>query len=499
MTYLQHRHHNESSAPEKVRQETTTTTISSTTTTTASTMPLTSDSEPTMYNAQKSLHYGGRTSGGAKTSNNSHLEVDNGGPRLLNGGRSSSHSSNSSANNNSGPTLNTKGNNQGLNGGKGGSYNSGNHSNGSNMSLPSGGGGRANPAAERPRSGAYDQSDYSNGAHSWPILFAVIPPLGALIFGKSDIFSDMLTLILIAFFLYNIIKVPWELYYAARTRRMLLTNASIKTSVDPVLEQRRQSATASLRRQEFFSLLLVLASPFLGGYTLQYLKTFFSSYENYLSALNIELFIIASGIRPLTHLISLLKARALHLQEQVHYPDSEVELLKRKVASIETELTQLRRAFATKRDVLQVQDSVEPTLHQLTKQIKRHDKKEVQLRSYAEERFASIDEKMREYDTYLTYRITEEQHRSSLLFLPINILVAMVGYCTFFLPNRLTGISGSKPQPMLKGTPVPAAIGDGTSNDTGHNHPSRVAHYLSGRPQPSHNPITSSRETARLY
>src|SRR5690242_17271738 len=98
MTYLQH-HHNESSAPEKVRQETTTTTISTTTTTASSTMPLTSDSEPTMYGAHKSLQYGGRTSGGAKITNSSHLEVDNGAPRPLNGGRSSSHSSNSSVNN----------------------------------------------------------------------------------------------------------------------------------------------------------------------------------------------------------------------------------------------------------------------------------------------------------------------------------------------------------------------------------------------------------------
>ncbi|KAF9090228.1 hypothetical protein BGX23_006155 [Mortierella sp. AD031] len=463
-------------------------------------MPHTSDSEPAMYSTQKSPLYGRTSGGGAKTNNNSHLEVDKGGPRPLNGGRSSSHSSNASSN---GPTLNHKGSHHGLNGGSsskpgaGGAF----HSNGSNMSLPSG---RATPAAvpERPRSGAHDHpSDYSNGAHSWPILFAVIPPLGALVFGKSDIFSDMLTLTLIAFFLYNIIKVPWELYYAARTRRVLITNVSAKAALDPVLEQRRKSAAASLRRQEFFSLLLVLASPFLGGYTLQYLKTFFSSYEDYLSALNIELFIIASGIRPLTHLISLLKARALHLQEQVHYPDSDVESLKRKVASIEAELSQLRRAFATKRDVLQVQDSVEPTLHQLTKQIKRHDKKEVQLRSYTEERFASIDEKMREYDTYLAYRITEEQHRSSLLFLPINILVAMVSYCAFFLPNRLGGISAPKQQPMLKNTPVPAAISDGASNDPGYNqpHPSKAAYHLSGRHQPSHNPITSSRETARLY
>ncbi|KAG0207403.1 hypothetical protein BGX28_001342 [Mortierella sp. GBA30] len=529
MTYLQH--HAESSKPEKIRQEkTTTTTISTTTTTASSTMPLTSDSEPTMYsNAQKSMHYSRSVNNGTK---NNHLELENNSNntknnnnsgRPLNGGRSSSLSSNSSTNGAT-TTLNHKSSHQSLNSnGKaattGSSVFTSHHQNGSNASLPAsgagaGGGGSGRGTSERPRSSAtHDPTEYSSGAHSWPILFAVLPPLGALVFGKSDIFSDILTLILIAFFLYNIIKVPWELYYAARTRRVLLSSASVNSApVDPVLEQRRQSAAASLRRQELFSLLLVLGSPFLGGYTLQYLKTFFSSYEDYLSALNIELFIIASGIRPLTHLISLLKARALHLQEQVHYPDMEVEQLKRKVVSIEQELSLLRRAFATKRDVLQVQDSVEPTLHQLTKQIKRHDKKETLLRSYTEERFASIDEKMREYDTYLAYRITEEQHRSSLLFLPINILVAMVGYCTFFLPARLSGITGSKQQPMLKSPPAPAAIGDGGSTDAyannGHHHHQghqghQLSHpskndLLSGR-QPSHNPITSTRETARLY
>jgi hypothetical protein len=78
------------------------------------------------------------------------------------------------------------------------------HNNGSSASLPPGR--AASAPSERVRSGAHDPSDYSSGAHSWPILFAVVPPLGALIFGKSDIFSDILTLILIAFFLYNIIK-----------------------------------------------------------------------------------------------------------------------------------------------------------------------------------------------------------------------------------------------------------------------------------------------------
>ncbi|KAG0250513.1 hypothetical protein BG011_008283 [Mortierella polycephala] len=468
-----------------------------------------------MY-SQKPMHYTrASNNGGALKHSSNHEPDDSHGPRPFNDGRSSSHSSNSSAN----------GGGVGLNGTRGvkaanvkaasfkaasvkaangGSSYTSHQQSGANASPP----GRATAAsasAEKHRSGgAHDHhADYSSGAHSWPILFAVLPPLGSLAFGKAEIFSDILTLTLIAFFIYNIIKVPWELYYAARTRRILLSSASVNAPTDPVLEQRRKSAASSLRHQEFLSLLFVLASPFLGGYTLQYLKTFFSSYENFLSALNIELFIIASGIRPLSHLIGLLKSRALFLQEQAHYPDSEVEQLKRKVASIEAELAQLRRGYATKRDVLQVQDNVEPTLHHLTKQIKRHDKKENLLRSYTEERFSSIDDKMREYDAYLAYRITEDQHRSSLLFLPINILVAMVSYCTFFLPARLAGIAGHKQQPMLKNSPVPAAIGDGALDDTmGHrlgsqHHDSRM-NQLSGR-QPSHNPIASTRETARLY
>lgn len=47
---------------------------------------------------------------------------------------------------------------------------------------------------------------FSSHAYSWPIAFAVIPPMGALIYGKSDVWSDFLLLLLIAFYLYNIIK-----------------------------------------------------------------------------------------------------------------------------------------------------------------------------------------------------------------------------------------------------------------------------------------------------
>jgi hypothetical protein len=47
---------------------------------------------------------------------------------------------------------------------------------------------------------------FSLSTHSWPIAFAIIPPMAALVYGKSDVWSDFLLLLLIAYYLYNIIK-----------------------------------------------------------------------------------------------------------------------------------------------------------------------------------------------------------------------------------------------------------------------------------------------------
>ncbi|KAG0270568.1 hypothetical protein DFQ27_004280 [Actinomortierella ambigua] len=519
--HYHHHHRSDTTSAEQpqVRQETTTTTISSTTTTTSSSVPFTSDSEPSMYNSTSGRHtqrlqgaatspmesVGGIGSGHLRSSQQQQQQQQQRQPLERErypgdstesldstGGHARQGKQAQGGSNGHGPTNNNSNshNSNGLGAGAGAGAGSGaprpktrttssasSQSSGSSSGAP--GSRRQHQhqqhqhqqhqyGNERQRAAA-EAHDHSGGVHSWPILFAIIPPLGALIFDNSAIWSDILTLSLIAFFLYNIIKVPWELYYAARTRRVLLSSVSSNVGTqDPVLEMRRQVAARSLRRQEFFSLILVLSSPFLGGYTLRYLKTFFSSYENYLSALNIELFIIASAIRPLTHLVSLLKARALHLQDQVHYPSTDVEVLKRRVATMETELNQLRRLVATKREVLmEVQDNFEPTLLQLTKQIKRHDKREVLLRSYTEERFAQVEEKLREYETLLTYRLTEEQqHRASLLFLPLNLMVAMLGYFTYFLPARLTGaghaaVTQKQPPAMLASAPAPQAIGDG--------------------------------------
>src|SRR5205809_985808 len=88
-------------------------------------------------------------------------------------------------------------------------------------------------------------------------------------------------------------------------------------------------------------------------------------------------------------------AKELQLQEQVHYPSTEVELLKRRVHHLECEFLQIRKSLATKRDILNVKDGFEPTIFQLNKAVRRYEKKEQYLRNYSEERFAYLETKLR--------------------------------------------------------------------------------------------------------
>ncbi|CAG8733986.1 9601_t:CDS:2 [Dentiscutata erythropus] len=292
---------------------------------------------------------------------------------------------------------------------------------------------------------------FSTHTHIWPIVFAVVPPMGALIYGKSDVWSDFLLLLLIAFYLYNIIKVPWELYYAARSRRVINENLPGQTA-DPAQEAQRNQAAKELRIQEMWALLLVVASPIIGGYALHGAKMYLTDYDKYISHFNIMLFVFAAGIRPLMHIANLAKNRTLHLQEQVHYPSTEVELLKRRVQHLEYEFSQLRRGFATKRDVINVRDGFEPTITQLNKAVRRYEKKEQYLRNYSEERFAYLESKLREFDTIISYKLQDEQisvprNMMQFMFLPFNIAFTILGYATYFLPRSLRG---ARPAPMLQ-------------------------------------------------
>ena len=79
-----------------------------------------------------------------------------------------------------------------------------------------------------------------------------------------------------------------------------------------------------------------------------------------------------------------------------------------------------------------------PTIQQLAKTLRRFEKKETVLRSWSEERFSTIEQKVSEFDQFICYRIEQDQRQSAhgmvvtLVLLPLNI--------TLWVAKRMTGL-----------------------------------------------------------
>jgi len=258
-----------------------------------------------------------------------------------------------------------------------------------------------------------EEHTFSGPLHYLPLIVAVVPPLGAVLHGRAEAWTDALILLLVAFYLYQVVRVPWELYYASRTRRINQA-ASVLTDNDSdtpeSVKKRRKAASAELQRNELFSLALCVVSPFLGSFLLYYVRSALSEPDRYINPFNIRLFVLASGVKPWSHFLKLVKARSLFLQSEVHYPVTTVALLMRRVKELEEEVDDLRRAYATKDDVRQLRDGVDLPLTQLSKAVRRYERKEEYLRLSSEEKFNLLSERQEEmlHEIALSAQVIEQ-------------------------------------------------------------------------------------------
>ncbi|GAA6027836.1 hypothetical protein JCM8097_001740 [Rhodosporidiobolus ruineniae] len=259
----------------------------------------------------------------------------------------------------------------------------------------------------------HHEQEQTSGWHHLPLVLVALPPLGAIVHGRAENWSDAIILLLICFYLYQLIKVPWELYYASHSRTVLpspssplstsgapaspsLVSATL-TPDDPLSSQRLHSA-AALRRNELFSLLLTLAVPFLGASLLHYAKGLLSDPERYINRMTVGLFVVASGVRPWMRFFHLIKRNSLYHQSLVHYPSSEVYQLRRRVEKLEADLTSLTAAFATKSDIRLLRTAINSPMTDLTRAVRRQSKSEASARLSTEERFGALAAQVEEME-----------------------------------------------------------------------------------------------------
>ncbi|CAD6499336.1 BgTH12-03456 [Blumeria graminis f. sp. triticale] len=192
----------------------------------------------------------------------------------------------------------------------------------------------------------------SSAWHSAPLAFALLPALGGIFFTNGSGFvTDILLLGLAAIFLNWSVRLPWDWYHAAR---YIQYSDDDSIGVLPIPEDDKnkeisQSATSmghvhgeepekpqatdnkqlkrndayeyaasELSRRESLALLSCFLFPLIGTYLLHALRSQLNRpKEGLISDYNLTIFLLASELRPIVHVMKLIQARTLHLQRVV--------------------------------------------------------------------------------------------------------------------------------------------------------------------------------------
>ncbi|OAX82395.1 hypothetical protein ACJ72_03257 [Emergomyces africanus] len=198
--------------------------------------------------------------------------------------------------------------------------------------------------------------DDGNDSHwqSVPLVLALLPAVGGLLFQNgSAVATDVTLLVLAAVFLNWSIRLPWDWYHSAQAvSRSLISEGEFDVDAiieepeesepeldndednDPKLISRKSSPTtppatsprsvvtkaamAELHRHELAALASCFLLPIVGAWLLHALRSQLSRpSEGLVSNYNLTVFLLASEIRPFSHLLKMVQARTLYLQRLV--------------------------------------------------------------------------------------------------------------------------------------------------------------------------------------
>ncbi|GAA6048989.1 hypothetical protein JCM3770_005428 [Rhodotorula araucariae] len=237
---------------------------------------------------------------------------------------------------------------------------------------------------------AQADAEKASGWHHLPLILVGLPPLGAIVHGRAENWSDAIILALVVFYLYQLIKVPWELYYSSYARYVLPSGVEPGASEDPAIVAERKRSARALRRNELVSLALTFLVPVLGASVLHYARGLLSDPDRFINRFLIGLFAIASSVKPLLHFVKLVKRNSLYHQEVVHYPSSQVHQLQQRVDRLEQELTHLARTSVPLSTFQTLSTSLSSTLTPLQRQLRRQTLEAQHAQLSASERLAAL-------------------------------------------------------------------------------------------------------------
>ncbi|KAH7911858.1 hypothetical protein BJ138DRAFT_1149640 [Hygrophoropsis aurantiaca] len=250
-----------------------------------------------------------------------------------------------------------------------------------------------NEEAEEAQAQSTDSPSGSKGWYEFDmsVAIALVSPIGNWLTGGDHV-KNLLLILLLIFYLHQIIEVPWSLYHLSRPRR----RSPQTLPEDPTTEDRYNHIAASeLRNLELFYLALSVLSPVIGAILLRSVIISVSGPDS-ISWFSTSLFILATGMRPWKHAIGRLRQRTVDLHDVIHYPPSatqdtrsQVEALAERLAQLEAELKASKETM--KRLSEEVFDHVDDAVEEAEKIARKQDRKIETARLSQEARFVQLE------------------------------------------------------------------------------------------------------------
>ncbi|TVY73174.1 hypothetical protein LSUE1_G005901 [Lachnellula suecica] len=205
----------------------------------------------------------------------------------------------------------------------------------------------------KPSAIGHESGHSSSAWDSVPLAFALLPAVGGMLFTNgSSVITDIMLLALAAIFLNWSVRLPWDWYHSAQAIRKreeyngdTMINeedegydalSMSQTTLDGVPEETEEepaqpvkkpvrrlpaheAASNELYTHETLALLSCFLFPVLGAYLLHTIRTQLTRpSEGLVSNYNLTIFLLASELRPMAHMVKLIQSRTLHLQRVVN-------------------------------------------------------------------------------------------------------------------------------------------------------------------------------------
>ncbi|KAF9481092.1 hypothetical protein BDN70DRAFT_920097 [Pholiota conissans] len=300
-----------------------------------------------------------------------------------------------------------------------------------------------------------ERSPMSPNSRAWyefdlAVVVALVSPVGNWLTGTDHI-KNLLLIVLLIFYLHQIIEIPWTLYQNSRPRR----KPSHIAVDEPSPETRyAQLAASELQKFEMFFLFLTFASPIIGAMFLRYATELLLG-PDAVSWFSTGLFVLATGMRPWSHFVERVSQRTSELHNVVHYPPpthtvamEAHEALEKRVALLEKALEKVKvKVSHTTEDVYEyVDDAVDAVEHAMRKQERKWDRYEGKVKA--------VEQTVVQLSTQNSRTATPETNFRWALMTDIDALrVYLRSFVVHIMPNWL--VSSRSSSTFLLKAPLP--------------------------------------------